>query len=60
MGVEHQLGEAIVLSDLGVDADSALVGEFTAELDIVEGDGVVRGFGPGGAFVSFVALVRAV
>ena len=60
MGIEHQLREAIVLGDLGVDADSALVAEFAAELDIVERDGVVGGFGPREALFSFVALECAV
>jgi hypothetical protein len=41
VGVKHQLGEAIVLCDLGVNADSSFVAELATELDIVEGDGVV-------------------
>jgi hypothetical protein len=41
VGVKHQLGEAIVLCDLGVYADSSFVAELATELDIVEGDGVV-------------------
>jgi hypothetical protein len=41
VGVEHQLGEAIVLCDFGLYADSSFVAELATELDIVEGDGVV-------------------
>jgi hypothetical protein len=57
VGIEHQLREAIVLGDLGVDADSALEAELAAELDIVEGDGVVGGLGPKEAPVSSVVPV---
>ena len=41
VGIKHQLGEAIVLCDLGVYADSSFVPELATELDIVERDGVV-------------------
>ena len=53
VGVENEVIEAIVLSDLGVDCNSSLVGELAAELEIVEGNGVVGRFGPIGARVSF-------
>jgi hypothetical protein len=53
MCVKYKLIEAIVLCDLGVDLDAALVAKFTAELDIVEGKGVVRWFGPECPLVSF-------
>lgn len=46
MSVEHKLREAIILCDLGVDADGTLVTELAAELDIVEGDGVMGWLGP--------------
>lgn len=54
MGIEHQLREAIVLSDLGVDFDGSLKAEVAAELNIVEGDSVVGGFGPVRTPVSLV------
>jgi hypothetical protein len=54
MDIEHQLGEAIVLCDLGVDGDCPLISELSSKLDVVERDSVVRGFGPDGAPVSFV------
>lgn len=46
VGIEDQLRETIVLCDLCVDADGTLVAELAAELDVVEGDSVVGGFGP--------------
>jgi hypothetical protein len=46
VGIEHQLREAILLRDLGVDGDGTLVAELAAELNVVEGDGIVRRFGP--------------
>lgn len=46
VGIEHQLREAILLCDLGVDGDGTLVAELAAELNVVEGDGVMRGLGP--------------
>ena len=47
MGIEHQLGEAIVLCDFGGDVDGTLVTKVTAKLEVVEGEGIVGGFGPG-------------
>jgi hypothetical protein len=46
MRVEHKVAEAIALVDLGVDSDGALVAELAAELEVVEGNGVVRGLAP--------------
>jgi hypothetical protein len=47
MRVEDNVVEAIVLRDLGVDCNGALVAKAAAELDVVEGNGVVRGLDPG-------------
>ena len=52
MGIENQVTEAIVLGDLGFNRDCALVRELAAELEIVEGDVVVRRLRPVGAYVS--------
>jgi hypothetical protein len=41
VGVEDQVGEAIILGDVGVDGDCALVAELSAKLNVVEGDGIV-------------------
>jgi hypothetical protein len=57
VGIEDQVGKAIVLCNLGVDGDSSLVGKLSAKLDIVEGDGVVGRLGPIGAYVSLVTLI---
>jgi hypothetical protein len=46
MSIEHEIAEAITLVDLGVDCESALVAKLAAELDVVEGKGVMRGFDP--------------
>ena len=47
MCVKDEGAEAIVLCDLGGDVDGALVAKLAAEFEVVEGEGVVRGFGPG-------------
>jgi len=47
MCVEDEGVEAIVLCDLGGDVDGALVRKLAAKFEVVEGEGVVRGFGPG-------------
>jgi len=41
VGIEDKVVEAIVLVYLGVDCEAAVVAELAAELDVVEGDGVV-------------------
>jgi hypothetical protein len=46
MCVEDQGAEAIVLCDVGGDVDGTLVAKVAAELEVVEGEGVVGGFGP--------------
>jgi hypothetical protein len=46
VGVEDQVGEAIVLVDLGVDGNGALVAKLSAKLNVVEGDGIVRWLSP--------------
>ena len=44
--VEDKIIEAILLLDLGLDRDCALVGEVPAKFDIVDGYVVVQGFRP--------------
>jgi len=46
MRIENNVVEAIILLDVGVNCDSALVAEAAAELEVVEGNGVVRGLDP--------------
>jgi len=47
MCVEDEGVEAIFLCDLGGDVDGTLVGKLAAKFEVVEGEGVVRRFGPG-------------
>ena len=46
MCVKDEGAEAIVLCDFGGDVDGTLVAKLAAEFEVVEGEGVVRGFGP--------------
>ena len=48
MRVENQRVEAVVLGDVGGDLDGTLVAELAAELEVVEGEGVVGRLGPRG------------
>lgn len=52
MCVEDQGAEAIVLCDFGGDVDGTLVTKAAAEFEIVEGEGIVGGFGPRRMLVS--------
>lgn len=52
MCVEDQGVEAIVLCDVGGDVDGTLVAKAAAKLDVVEGEGIVGGFGPSMVLVS--------
>jgi hypothetical protein len=52
--VENKVTEAIVLVDLGVDCDGALVTKLAAKFEVVKGNGVVRRFDPVGRSVSFM------
>jgi hypothetical protein len=52
MGIKYEVAEAITLVDLGVDGDGSLVTKLAAELEVVEGNGVMRGFDPDGQLVS--------
>lgn len=47
MCVENEGVETIVLCDLGGDVDGAFVAKLAAKFEVVEGKGVVGGFGPG-------------
>jgi hypothetical protein len=57
MCVQGELIEAIVLGDVGGDVDGALVAKLAAELDVVKGESVVRGFSPAIDVVSFIIPV---
>lgn len=46
MGIQDQCVEAVILRDLGGDLDITLVAKVAAELEVVDGEGVVRWFGP--------------
>jgi hypothetical protein len=46
MGVKNEVIEAIVLVDLCGDGNSAFVAKLAAELDVVEGERIVRGLCP--------------
>jgi hypothetical protein len=48
VGVQGQCVEAIILCDLGGDSDITLVAKVAAELKVMDGEAVVRGFGPVG------------
>jgi hypothetical protein len=52
--IQGELLEAIVLGDVGGDVDGALVAKLAAELDVVEGESVVRGFSPAIDVISFI------
>lgn len=54
MGVQDQVIKTIILCNLGGDLDGTLVAEASAELDVVEGDEVVRWLSPDEAPVSIV------
>jgi hypothetical protein len=46
VSVQDEVAEAIALIDLDVDCDSAFVSKLAAKLNVVEGNGIVRGLCP--------------
>ena len=44
--IDHEVVEAIVLGDVGLDHNCALVGKVAAELNVVDGNVVVGGLDP--------------
>jgi hypothetical protein len=46
VGIQDHCVEAVILRDLGGDLDITLVAKVAAEFEVVEGEGVVRWFGP--------------
>ena len=46
VSIDHKVSEAVFLIDLRLDGNGALIGEATAKLDVMDGEIIVRRFGP--------------
>lgn len=46
VSIDHEVSEAVFLIDLCLDGNGALVGEASAKLDVMDGEIIVRRFGP--------------